>query len=59
MKNVGQKFGFGIEGEWLSEYVPSPSAQFYFIQDGIKVSCSYVNPYHTILTFNNPETDAF
>ncbi|KAL4230338.1 hypothetical protein ACF0H5_010721 [Mactra antiquata] len=28
--------GFGIEGDWLSEYTPGPSADFYFIENGVK-----------------------
>ena len=31
--------GFGIEGDWISEYVPSPDADFYFIENGVKVTC--------------------
>ena len=29
---------FGVKGEWLSEYVPDPSAVFYFSKDGTEVS---------------------
>ncbi|XP_070196653.1 uncharacterized protein [Littorina saxatilis] len=30
-------FGIGVEGEWLSEYVPAESAEFYFTKNGVKV----------------------
>jgi hypothetical protein len=34
----GQKVvGFGIDGEWESEYVPGNDAEFYFTEDGVKV----------------------
>ena len=30
-------YGFGVEGEWLSEYVPSDKAEFYYTKNGTKV----------------------
>ena len=33
----GSKIGFGIEGEWLSEYVPGPDCKYYFVEGGVKV----------------------
>ncbi|XP_076445934.1 uncharacterized protein LOC143283637 [Babylonia areolata] len=33
----GSRFGFGVEGHWLSEYVPSESAVFYFTKNGEKM----------------------
>ncbi|CAG2234887.1 LRRK2 [Mytilus edulis] len=31
-----KKFGFGIKGEWLSEYIPSKTAKFFATCDGIE-----------------------
>ena len=32
-----KKFGFGIKGEWLSEYIPSKTSKFFATCDGIEV----------------------
>ncbi|CAC5381877.1 LRRK2 [Mytilus coruscus] len=34
--NKSKKFGFGIRGEWLSEYIPSKTAKFFATCDGIE-----------------------
>ena len=33
---TGTKIGFGIEGEWLSEYVPGSDCKYYFVEEGVK-----------------------
>ena len=35
--NTGVKIGFGIEGEWLSEYVPGSDCKYFFMEGGEKV----------------------
>lgn len=37
LKSDSMTIGFGIEGSWESEYVPSSTAMYYFMEDGVKV----------------------
>ena len=37
-QDPGVVYGFGVEGEWLSEYVPSEKAEFYYTKNGTKVA---------------------
>lgn len=34
---AGVRFGFGVEGDWQSEYVPKEDAEFYWTKNGVKV----------------------
>ena len=33
----GAVFGFGVEGEWESEFVPKDDASYYYTKNGRKV----------------------
>ncbi|PVD34730.1 hypothetical protein C0Q70_06007 [Pomacea canaliculata] len=35
---AGVRFGFGVEGDWQSEYVPKEDAEFYWTKNGVKMT---------------------
>nr|XP_022323918.1 uncharacterized protein LOC111124909 isoform X4 [Crassostrea virginica] len=35
-KKIGDRFGFGIQGEWNSEYMAGPNCSFYTVTNGVE-----------------------